>query len=415
MNSVDFARIAAAALEQAETLIPAWLPGGRWQGQEWVVRNPMRNDGHAGSFSINRATGKWSDFALLDVGGGDLISLFAYRNGLSQAEAAMCLGEQFGITNGRNGNVRNSSREATKPIGCATTTYDVRDPAGAPVAQHVRIDRPGRKKNFFWRRNGKDGLDGLAPGDLPFYGIHFAVKWPDDSTVVVVEGEKTADRLIQFGITALGTVTGASSTPGKVSLTPLLRFREIVIWPDHDEVGREHGLRIGRALLACGLSVEQLRWCYPYANTQAKGTDAADLDDDAVRDALDAVQPFPANGSDKQAADETDLRPIQYSDDALALRFAEEHRERLRRVEDFSSWYLWNGVRWARSSTLEAFDWALENSAGRSHLKRCKRKTAPKSPHRFLRPKPSLPSSDLQRPIVGSRQPMTNGTAIHGC
>lgn len=69
------------------------LPAGKVQGNEYVVKNPTRNDNTAGSFSINLNTGKWSDFATNDAG-NDLISLTAYVKGISKIEACFYIGVQ---------------------------------------------------------------------------------------------------------------------------------------------------------------------------------------------------------------------------------------------------------------------------------------------------------------------------------
>ncbi len=68
--------------------VPLLLPHGRQQGNEWVATNPKRVDKKAGSFRINLKTGRWADFALPDVRGGDFVSLWAYLFDLSQGAAA---------------------------------------------------------------------------------------------------------------------------------------------------------------------------------------------------------------------------------------------------------------------------------------------------------------------------------------
>jgi len=45
-----------------------------------------------------------------------------------------------------------------------------------------------------------------------------------------------------------------------------------------------------------------------------------------------------------------------FSDDALALRFAECHADELRYVAKWSQWLSWNGVRWQFDDTLTVFD-----------------------------------------------------------
>ena len=45
-----------------------------------------------------------------------------------------------------------------------------------------------------------------------------------------------------------------------------------------------------------------------------------------------------------------------YSDEALALSFADEHGDELRYVAAWAHWYAWTGARWELDSTLDAFD-----------------------------------------------------------
>ncbi len=61
-----------------------------------VSRNPTRHDRRPGSFKVNRATGKWGDFATGDRG-GDLVSLAAYLFKISQADAALRVAEMIGV------------------------------------------------------------------------------------------------------------------------------------------------------------------------------------------------------------------------------------------------------------------------------------------------------------------------------
>src|SRR6516225_12279087 len=96
-RSIDFKLIAAAALASAKSLLPQWLPGGRFEGREYVALNPTRNDRALGSFKINWQTGEWADFADPNAKGGDLISLFAYINSLDQGQAARQIAEKLGI------------------------------------------------------------------------------------------------------------------------------------------------------------------------------------------------------------------------------------------------------------------------------------------------------------------------------
>ena len=54
--------------------------------------------------------------------------------------------------------------------------------------------------------------------------------------------------------------------------------------------------------------------------------------------------------------DEADARPPEYSDEALALRFATAHAETLRYIAAWGRWFEWSSVVWAPDDTLAAYD-----------------------------------------------------------
>ena len=95
-HRIEFARVNRAALARLDDILRRWLPGGRIEGNEYVVRNPKRHDRRPGSFKINLTTGKWADWASGDKG-GDPVSLAAFLFDLSQAEAARRLADMLGI------------------------------------------------------------------------------------------------------------------------------------------------------------------------------------------------------------------------------------------------------------------------------------------------------------------------------
>ncbi len=93
---IDFAVLKKAALPLLPVLLARWMPDGRREGSEWIARNPRRHDRMPGSFKINMNTGWWADFATGDKG-GDVISLVAYLQGVSQVEAALSLARELEV------------------------------------------------------------------------------------------------------------------------------------------------------------------------------------------------------------------------------------------------------------------------------------------------------------------------------
>jgi hypothetical protein len=94
--AVNFDDVNRAALGRLPDILARWLPGGRIEGREYVVRNPKRGDRRPGSFKVNLDTGRWADWASGDKG-GDPISLAAYLAGCSQVHAARRLAAMLGV------------------------------------------------------------------------------------------------------------------------------------------------------------------------------------------------------------------------------------------------------------------------------------------------------------------------------
>src|SRR5215213_5397476 len=129
------------------------------------------------------------------------------------------------------------------------TVSKIRDAAGRHVAEHVREDKPDGDKECRWRLpDGTWGLNGKKLSELPLYGSEQVANWNPDDLVIVVEGEKARnamDRTDYFNV--LGTVCGASGTPGLEALEILRSFR-VCLWPDNDDAGRAHMERIAEDL-----------------------------------------------------------------------------------------------------------------------------------------------------------------------
>jgi hypothetical protein len=115
---VDFADVKAATLRSLDFIIPRLLPGGKRVGDEWVVRNPTRDDKKARSFSVNMRTGAWSDFAVGDKG-GDMIDLYVYLNGGSNIQAKDALAEMLNVQ-ARSGSTSNTSPLSPKRSAAST-------------------------------------------------------------------------------------------------------------------------------------------------------------------------------------------------------------------------------------------------------------------------------------------------------
>jgi hypothetical protein len=162
------------------------------------------------------------------------------------------------------------TRSGCHPARARELRFEVRALDGQLIAVHHRIDTPSGKIVWWSLPDGAKGLGGLRAADLPLYGVD---RLDGAGEVIVVEGEKACEALRTLGVAAVGTVTGASGTPGDDALRPLVG-RTVYLWPDADEPGRQHMARIAQRLSALGAAPEQVRLIdWPQAPA---GGDAAD-------------------------------------------------------------------------------------------------------------------------------------------
>ena len=161
------------------------------------------------------------------------------------------------------------------------TRFEIKDSEGRPVAVHVRKDGPKGKIIWWEQPDGTKGLGGVPVSSLPLYGSEILSGLADGTQVVLIEGELAAKALRDLGIPAVGTVTGASVTPGDDALRPLSRFT-VVLWPDNDDAGSAHMERIAARLAVLGCPCIRL---VDWPDAPPKG-DAAD----AVAQGVDVHQ-----------------------------------------------------------------------------------------------------------------------------
>lgn len=295
MASDFIQRVAAAALERLDAVID-WLglAGGKTQGREYLPLNPLRSDTKPGSFTINRDTGAWADFAC-DAKGGDLVSLAAYLYGVKQGEAAARLADFLGVPSpGRKDGPPSGERgrgnthaaaAAEKPQGALPAApgeacvMPIPADAPAPPAAHPRHGKPaarwayvtaagvvnfyhdryepkGERKQFspltLWR--GADGR--LAwkfkapPAPRPLLGLpELAAKL---APAVLTEGEKAHDAAaILLPDHPVVCWQGGAQAVDKADFSPLVG-REVWLWPDNDEPGKRAMLKTAARLREIG-------------------------------------------------------------------------------------------------------------------------------------------------------------------
>lgn len=262
-SPTDIKAVARSALARAGELLPAWLPGGRFQGREYVCGDLAGSAGE--SLSVNTETGAWSDFAT-GARGTDMVSLYAAINRMGQVEAARELSQPLGV-NSYSRKAPQGKKEAdwlpVLPVPADALKPDFHHSClGAPVATWTYRDHQGRVLGYaarFETDRGKAilplthgaGPDGKMvwrwksfPAPRPLYGLDRLAKAKPDAPVLLAEGEKVCDagqRLMPEAVVM--TWPGGSKAVGKSDFSPLAG-RRVTVWPDADRPGFEAALDV---------------------------------------------------------------------------------------------------------------------------------------------------------------------------
>lgn len=315
-----FERGTRIALNAVASVLEHWLPGGKRQGHDYVVRNPRRADEHEGSFSVNVETGAWYDFATGDKG-GDLVSLVAFVENCAQLPALECLEAFLGLDGSSPGQVP-PARQAP-PVHSQDAKGNDWEPV-TPIPDHALATMPKAHPRHGqpWKRWDYRGADGrllmvverynLAKGEgeakprkvfSPLsYWRHRGTgegKWqrkglPEPrpllnldrlaadpaAPVVICEGEKSADAagLLLPDHVATCWPNGARSV-NKTDWTPL-KGRHVVLWPDNDPAGIECMEGLAGDLQALGAASVKLVDLAPFDRVPLWDGERPDFKDD---------------------------------------------------------------------------------------------------------------------------------------
>lgn len=339
-KNYDFTGFASELLAQASSLVPQWVPNGRFEGKEWVATNPTRSDSKPGSFKVCTRTGKWSDFAV-DAKGGDLISLYAYLRGLKNSEAYKELNgpdaSSINYTRNKDNDKPPAFRELVEPIAVPEDAEEMprpkgkrakaiysdpdtgeelypytvyKDYKGMPVYRVVttRNKSTGNKYPIplsycRWVRQGQKWDSGLKkyvktdkivdttgwnpkdwPKNIPLCGVNYLMSRPE-AKVLVVEGEKAwASIISRFPEYACVTWRGGTNRVDAVDWSSV-QGRDVIVCPDYDESGQKAAFKIANILKRQGNNV-RICWESLSAGLHEPGWDLADEED------LDVIQKY---------------------------------------------------------------------------------------------------------------------------
>jgi putative DNA primase/helicase len=220
--------------------------------------------------------------------------------------------------------------------------YSYEDESGRERYQVIRAPPNGSKKQFWQRRpDGHGGWINNLRGveRLPY-------RLPDllaseDARVLIPEGEKDCDAL--FGIGLVATCNSEGAGKWRAEISRWLLGRDVVILPDNDDVGRAHAQAVAKHLYGIAKTIRILE----LPGLAEKGDVSDWLAAGGSLDELDQL----IERTPYYRVDEEEVGP-QYSEGALALRFADAFGGEARHVAEIGKWVLWEGGLWAYDRTL---------------------------------------------------------------
>lgn len=337
--------VKAHVLTCLESILATLFPAGKTRRGHFIVGDVLGSPGDSLEVVLaGEKAGLWTDRATGD--GGDIFDLLA-----------ACLGVNVQVDFGRvleyaQQLMGTASMAAPRPkarkqppvdeLGPATAKWDYLDAEGKLIAVVYRYDPPGGRKEFRpW-----DALRRkmAPPESRPLYNQPGLVS---ATTVVLVEGEKCAQALIDTGVVATTAMHGANAPVDKTDWSPLAG-KAIVIWPDRDAAGWNYATAAAQAALAAGASACDI--LLP-PDDKPDGWDVAD----ALLDGFD-VSEFLATGP-RMSIKSSQGSPSQEAsvwatDDALALSFTDRYGVDWRYCAPWGKWLVWTGQRWQADETL---------------------------------------------------------------
>ncbi|WP_168464962.1 AAA family ATPase [Wolbachia endosymbiont of Ctenocephalides felis wCfeT] len=214
------------------------LPRGTFRGDKFYVGDVY---GHKGKSLVVELTGNkaglWHDFATGK--GGDIFDLWSAVTGKNQfTETIADISKWIGYAR---------EQRTNEMLGQPTSSWNYYGENDQIIATVYRYDTD-KGKRYLPFDVKKSSF--TAPEIRPLYNIPGILK---SDRVVLVEGEKCAETLIEQGITATTAMSGANAPIEKTDWSPL-KGKHVIVWPDNDEPGKQYAEKAVKKLSSLGVA-----------------------------------------------------------------------------------------------------------------------------------------------------------------
>ena len=270
-----------------ESVLRYLLPQGRISHGTYEVGNTGGERGKSLKVEVKGGNvGLWHDHATGE--GGDVFDLWAAVYGMNiktdfaeiLEDIENWLGNSPSYANPQNNaqNAENDPKTVQKSppideLGAYTAKWDYFDAKGHLIACVYRYETEDGKVFRPWDVKARKYQ---APTPRPLYNQPGMITAKE---VILCEGEKCAQSLINIGICATTAMNGAKAPIEKTDWSPLIG-KDVLIWPDKDKSGWDYAEKVGEALQEEGATKVSI--LYPDESWPDK-YDAAD----AISDGLD--------------------------------------------------------------------------------------------------------------------------------
>lgn len=259
LSRVSTEEIRSKLLSKLESALSYLLPNGKVKSNQFLVGNINGDIGESLKVELSGPkAGLWRDFATGES--GDIFELWGKVRGIDTKTEFTKLIENINSFLGVYGSsllpitgtslenfnkaANNDNTKHNDNFAKPTAKWAYIDKEGILIAKVFRYDMESKSKNF----KMYDAVNNVykSPEIRPLYNIP-GIAQTKNKKVILVEGEKCAQSLIDKGICATTAMGGANAQLEKTDWTPL-QGKDIIIWPDNDTPGKSYSERVATFL-----------------------------------------------------------------------------------------------------------------------------------------------------------------------
>ena len=185
------------------------------------------------------------------------------------------------------------------------------------------------------------------------------------SQVLIVEGEKDVETLRTHEVLAVTNHGGAGKwRAAHTAALVAARVKTVVVVPDNDEPGRDHGNKVAAECKAAGLAVKVLELPAKDATAYLGMNNQAAL----LERVFSAEHWTPPAVKAETLPRETSKAAPPISEHVVALEFTDKFRDTMRYCPELGHWFEWDTTRWCPDRLQKAFHYSrtLAGEAGKA-------------------------------------------------